>query len=209
MYKYTIARPWQAELVIEKSRFLCAVAKVASEEQAQEFIKKQKKQYWDATHNCSAYIIGQTSPAERSSDDGEPGGTAGVPMLTVLRNRNLFDVATVVNRYFGGIKLGAGGLIRAYTNSVTTALAGAGLAEVITMGRYVFTWEINEVGRVLNLLYRQQLFTVADVVYGQNAQVFIVMEASRRQEAAAWLTEHLSRTVELQEEKLWNEERAI
>ena len=112
----TIQKDCRTEIVIEKSRFICTLKKVSSEVEAQEFIKSTKKEFWDATHNCSAYIINDMQ--QRSSDDGEPSGTAGVPMLEVLRKKNLTGVAAVVTRYFGGIKLGAGGLVRAYTNSV-------------------------------------------------------------------------------------------
>ncbi|MGL5207238.1 MAG: YigZ family protein, partial [Acidaminococcaceae bacterium] len=125
---YTFVRDFQHEIVIDKSRFICTLKKVATEEEAQEFIKEIKKKYWDATHNCSAYIVGETGMAQRSSDDGEPSGTAGLPMLEVLRKNHLHNVAAVVTRYFGGIKLGAGGLVRAYTNSVATAIEGAGIA---------------------------------------------------------------------------------
>ena len=123
----TIQKDCRTEIVIEKSRFICTLKKVADEAEAQEFIKSTKKEFWDATHNCSAYIINEMQ--QRSSDDGEPSGTAGVPMLEVLRKKNLTGVAAVVTRYFGGIKLGAGGLVRAYTNSVVSAVEAAGLAQ--------------------------------------------------------------------------------
>ena len=110
MSLYTIVRDCQHEIVIEKSRFICTLKKAATEEEAQDFIKETKKEYWDATHNCSAYIIGESGAAQRSNDDGEPSGTAGLPMLEVLRKNNLHNVAAVVTRYFGGILLGAGGL---------------------------------------------------------------------------------------------------
>ena len=127
MAALTLARDFRWEQVIEKSRFICSLKKVQSEAEAQEFIKAVKKEYWDASHNCSAYLIDEL--AQRSSDDGEPSGTAGVPMLEVLRKQNLCQVAAVVTRYFGGIKLGAGGLIRAYGGTVAQALSQAGLAE--------------------------------------------------------------------------------
>ena len=104
---FTILRDYRNEIVIEKSRFICSLKKVKSEEEAQEFIKAVKKEFWDATHNCSAYLVDDL--AQRSSDDGEPSGTAGIPMLEVLRKNNLTGTAAVVTRYFGGIKLGAGG----------------------------------------------------------------------------------------------------
>gem|GEM_PF-6923999 len=113
---YTIRTDYRDETVIEKSRFICTLKKVSSETEAQDFIKAVKKEFWDATHNCSAYIIDEL--AQRSSDDGEPSGTAGLPMLEVLRKNQLSGVAAVVTRYFGGIKLGAGGLVRVYWQRV-------------------------------------------------------------------------------------------
>ena len=118
--------------MIEKSRFICSLKKVHSEAEAQEFIKAVKKEFWDATHNCSAYIVDDM--AQRSSDDGEPSGTAGIPMLEVLRKNGLTETAAVVTRYFGGIKLGAGGLVRAYSGSVAGAVKEAGLAQKILLG---------------------------------------------------------------------------
>ncbi|MFR4384175.1 MAG: IMPACT family protein [Phascolarctobacterium sp.] len=124
---FTILRDYRNEIVIEKSRFICSLKKVKSEEEAQEFIKAVKKEFWDATHNCSAYLVDDL--AQRSSDDGEPSGTAGIPMLEVLRKNNLTGTLLVVTRYFGGIKLGAGGLVRAYSGSVAGAVKECGLAE--------------------------------------------------------------------------------
>lgn len=126
---FTIVKDFRHEIVIEKSRFICTLKKVQNETEAQEFIKNTKKEFWDATHNCSAYVVDEL--AQRSSDDGEPSGTAGIPMLEVLRKNHLVQTAAVVTRYFGGIKLGAGGLVRAYTNSVAEAVRASGIAEII------------------------------------------------------------------------------
>ena len=209
MNRYTIYEAAEKEIVIEKCRFICTLAKVKTEVEAQDFIKKQKKQYWDATHNCSVYVLGANSTAERSNDDGEPSGTAGLPMLEVLRKNSLYDVVAVVTRYFGGVKLGAGGLVRAYTMSVAEALKVAGLAEVIPMGEYSFLWSMNDVGKILNQLYQQQLFTIADVVYGDRAQINIILPVSDKISAEAWLTENLRKQIELQEERSYGEERKV
>ena len=209
MNKYTIAEPIRQEIIIEKSRFICSLAKAAREEEAQEFIKKIKKEYWSATHNCSAYVIGENSCAERSSDDGEPSGTAGLPMLEVLRKNSLYNVVAVVTRYFGGIKLGAGGLVRAYTGSVAGAVEAAGRATIVKMGIYSFLWNMNDVGKVLNLLYHQDLFTIGDVAYSSRATISLVMPAAVREEAEAWLTETLRTKVELNQEKIYGEEQRI
>ena len=115
---------------IKKSRFLCHVKRVYTEEEARDFIAAVKKEHYKATHNCSAFVIGQQFEIKRTSDDGEPSGTAGVPMLGVLENHELTNVCCVVTRYFGGIKLGAGGLIRAYAGSVAQAVKEIGLVEI-------------------------------------------------------------------------------
>ena len=195
---FTIVKDYRHELVIEKSRFICTLKKVQNEAEAQDFIKATKKEYWDATHNCSAYLIDDL--AQRSSDDGEPSGTAGLPMLEVLRKNKLTNTAAVVTRYFGGIKLGAGGLVRAYTNSVAEAIRGSGLAEKVLITRFSFTYDLNAVGKILNLLYQQQLFTIAEVEYGLRAKVILQMQDSAQPEAEAWLTEALNQTVELTRE---------
>ena len=201
MKLYTIVRDFQQEIVIEKSRFICTLKKVATEEEAQDFIKETKKKYWDATHNCSAYIVGESGAAQRSNDDGEPSGTAGLPMLEVLRKNNLHNVAAVVTRYFGGVKLGAGGLVRAYTNSVAAAIEEAGIAEKVLFGYFYFIQDINSAGKVLNILYQQNLFTVSSVEYDIDAKIVLRMPMSLKTEADGWWTEALNKEVELIKEK--------
>ena len=126
----TIKEDGQVQEEIKKSRFICHVKRVYSEEEARAFIATIKKEHYKATHNCSAFIIGERNEIKRTSDDGEPSGTAGVPMLGVLENHNLTNVCVVVTRYFGGIKLGAGGLIRAYAGSVALAVKEIGIVEI-------------------------------------------------------------------------------
>lgn len=195
---HTILRDYRRENVIERSRFICTLKKVGSEAEAQEFIRAVKKEFWDATHNCSAYIVDDM--AQRSSDDGEPAGTAGLPMLEVLRKNGLTGTAAVVTRYFGGIKLGAGGLVRAYTGSVADAVRECGIAEKVLMGRFSFTCDVNRAGKILNIMYQQQFFEVADVDYGLRARIILRMKDSDRQQAEAWLTERLNQQVQLEHE---------
>ncbi len=209
MMPYTIYEPATTELVVEKSRFICELAKVQSEEEAQEFIKQQKKRYWDATHNCSAYILAGKVVAERSNDDGEPSGTAGLPMLEVLRKNSLANVVAVVTRYFGGVKLGAGGLVRAYTLSVAQTVKKAGLAEVVAMGEYSFPWEVGQVGRLLHQFYRQNLFQVGEVVYGARARINLIFPVAVKPQVEAYLTEVLRQEVTLQEERLYGQEQRV
>ena len=126
----TIKEDGQVQEEIKKSRFICHAKRVYSEEEARDFITAIKKEHYKATHNCSAFIVGELSEIKRTSDDGEPSGTAGIPMLGVLENHNLTNVCVVVTRYFGGIKLGAGGLIRAYAGSVALAVKEIGIIEI-------------------------------------------------------------------------------
>ena len=126
----TIKEDGQVQEEIKKSRFICHAKRVYNEEEARDFILAIKKEHYKATHNCSAFIVGERSEIKRTSDDGEPSGTAGVPMLGVLENHNLTNVCVVVTRYFGGIKLGAGGLIRAYAGSVALAVKEIGIIEI-------------------------------------------------------------------------------
>ena len=195
---FTIVKDFRQEIVIEKSRFICTLKKVHSEAEAQEFIKTIKKEFWDATHNCSAYIVDDM--AQRSSDDGEPSGTAGLPMLEVLRKNKLTNTAAVVTRYFGGIKLGAGGLVRAYTNSVAEAVKATGIAQKVLVSKFSFIYDLNEVGKILNILYQQQLFEIADVEYGLKAKVILKMKDSDKEAAEAWLTESLNKVIQLERE---------
>lgn len=126
----TIKEDGIVEEEIKKSRFICHLKRVESEDEARDYIAQIKKMHHKANHSCSAMIIGENSEIKRSSDDGEPSGTAGVPILTVLEKQELTNVVAVVTRYFGGIKLGAGGLIRAYSGSVANATKEIGIVEV-------------------------------------------------------------------------------
>ena len=126
----TIKEDGMVEEEIKKSRFICHLKRVKTEDEARDFIHRIKKEHHKANHNCSCFILGENAEIKRSSDDGEPSGTAGVPMLTVLEKQGLTDTVAVVTRYFGGIKLGAGGLIRAYAGSVAKAIAEIGMVLV-------------------------------------------------------------------------------
>lgn len=121
----TVAGYGEDYIVIERSRFIGYAQRVTTEEEAVAFIAMIKKKHWDATHNCSAFVIGENDQIQRSSDDGEPSGTAGKPILECIKKNGVKDTVVVVTRYFGGIKLGAGGLVRAYTAGTVTALKAA------------------------------------------------------------------------------------
>ena len=151
-YPATIAATVEHELVIKKSRFITHVAPVASPEEADAVIAAVKKRAWDARHNCAAQVTGVLGDRARSSDDGEPSGTAGVPMLEVLRRRELTDIVAVVTRYFGGIKLGAGGLVRAYSSAVSEALDLATIVDRHVLAAVTVAVEHADAGRFDNLL---------------------------------------------------------
>lgn len=143
----TIAGSITYEMVIKKSRFITHLKHVKDVHEADEFIAQIRSQYWDARHNCVALSLGVNAQQQRSSDDGEPSGTAGIPMLEVLRHRNLTDVVAVVTRYFGGILLGAGGLVRAYSSAVSEALDEAQIIERVAMARLLVSTSHAEGGK--------------------------------------------------------------
>jgi uncharacterized YigZ family protein len=144
----TIAAPLTHELIIKRSRFLAHLAPVATVDDADAVIARIRKEHWDASHNCVALIVGTHADRQRSSDDGEPSGTAGVPMLEVLRHRNMTDVVAVVTRYFGGVMLGAGGLVRAYGSAVSEALDVARIVRRRELLEATFDVEHADAGRV-------------------------------------------------------------
>lgn len=151
-YPSTIAAPVEHELVVRKSRFIAHVSPVASADEAEEVIAAVRKRAWDARHNCVAMVTGLLGDQARSSDDGEPSGTAGIPMLEVLRRRELTDVVAVVTRYFGGIKLGAGGLVRAYSSAVSEALDLAAPVRREALTQVTVAVPHAEAGRIDNLV---------------------------------------------------------
>lgn len=149
---YTVKKSGSHEINIQKSRFIGYVSRVQTEEEAQAFIQDIKKQHHTATHNCSAYIIGNRDEIQKTNDDGEPGGTAGVPMLEVLKQLDLKNTVVVVTRYFGGIKLGAGGLIRAYSTTTSETIKQVGIIKGELMQGYELTINYPQLGKVENAL---------------------------------------------------------
>ncbi|PYZ92775.1 YigZ family protein [Salipaludibacillus keqinensis] len=161
---YTVKESGEHEITIQKSRFIAHVKRVTSEEDAQEFIQSIKKQHWNASHNCSCYMIGENDLIQKANDDGEPSGTAGVPMLEVLKKRQLKDTVVVVTRYFGGIKLGAGGLIRAYGSAVSEGLNGTGVVERKLMNIYAAIFDYTLLGKVENEI-RSSSYILKEIHY--------------------------------------------
>ncbi len=146
-----------ASYEVNRSKFLAHVAHVETEEAARDFVIKIRKKYFDATHNCSAWILGERGDKQKSNDDGEPGGTAGNPILETIKKNELTNCAVVVTRYFGGIKLGAGGLIRAYSHTAALGLAAAKIVRMTTFQRISLTLEYNLLATVENYLRNKKI----------------------------------------------------
>lgn len=142
----------EGEYVEKKSRFIATVRRCESEEEATAFIEEMKKKYWDARHNCSAFVLGSRGELTRCSDDGEPSGTAGRPMLEVLTGEGIRNIAVVVTRYFGGVLLGTGGLVRAYTQAVKEGLKNCTLGRMRYGHEIRVTTDYNGIGKILYLL---------------------------------------------------------
>ncbi|AMM98876.1 MULTISPECIES: YigZ family protein [Bacillus] len=184
----TVKSRGEHEIVIEKSRFICHIQRAVSEEEAQAFIQSIKKQHWNATHNCSAYLIGEHDLIQKANDDGEPSGTAGVPMLEVLKKRKLKDTVVVVTRYFGGIKLGAGGLIRAYGKSVSEAINHVGMVERCLMRTMHTTIDYTWLGKVENEL-RASSFQLKEIHYTEDVIFETYVEETQTEQFIEWMTE--------------------
>ncbi|MBO8165431.1 MAG: YigZ family protein [Brevibacillus sp.] len=172
----TVSGYGEREIVIERSRFIGYAQRATTEEEATAFIAMIKKKHWDATHNCSAFVIGEHDQIQRSSDDGEPSGTAGKPILECIKKNGLKDTVVVVTRYFGGIKLGAGGLVRAYTAGTAAALQAAGIVAHILHVRVRVTVDYHWWGKVENEL-RSGGHRVADTAYTDVVSVEVLIPA--------------------------------
>ncbi|MDT0304440.1 YigZ family protein [Streptomonospora wellingtoniae] len=184
----TISGGGEHELHIKRSRFICALARAGDEDEARAFIAERRRAHWNAAHNCTAYVLGADGGVQRSSDDGEPSGTAGVPMLEVLRHRAVTDAVAVVTRYFGGVKLGAGGLIRAYGGAVAAALDEVGLLERRTLRVVTVSADYVLAGRLESEL-RDSGYRVQDVRYGAGAEFDVAVADPALAGFGAWLAE--------------------
>lgn len=185
---YTVKPEGSEEVTIQKSRFIGYVKRCETEEEAQAFIQEIKKKHSDATHNCSAYMIGEHDLIQKANDDGEPSGTAGVPMLEVLKKRGLKDTAVVVTRYFGGIKLGAGGLIRAYGSTASEAITTTGVVQRQLMQEIKVKIDYTLLGKVENEV-RNSTYTLETVNYLENVELIIYVESGLEEEFEAWMVD--------------------
>jgi uncharacterized YigZ family protein len=162
----TITEKSSAEYSEKRSRFIAIASPCTSEAEAQSILASLKSEYWDARHNCSAYVIGENNEIMHSSDDGEPSGTAGRPMLSVLTGADLHNVAVVVTRYFGGVLLGTGGLVRAYQGAVSAAIANCQIEEQIDLQLLDVTVEYGDIGKIQYFMEQKQDYRLEDTEYG-------------------------------------------
>lgn len=171
-FYYTIKEAGTHEVIIQKSRFIGHMKRVTTEEEAQQFIQSIKKQHYNATHNCYAYLIGERDQIQKANDDGEPSGTAGIPMLEVLKKLALKNVVIVITRYFGGIKLGAGGLIRAYSSVTAETVKQIGIVKGELMQGYSVTVAYPLLGKLENALSNSP-YSIDDIHYLENVELII------------------------------------
>lgn len=184
---YTVKGQGEHEIIIQKSRFIAHIARATTEADAQSFIQEIKKKHWDATHNCSAYMIGENNQIQKANDDGEPSGTAGVPILEVLKKKDLKDTVVVITRYFGGIKLGAGGLIRAYGKATSEGIAATGMVERKLVQIMHTNVEYTLLGKIENELRSSAIHLLKDIHYLENVTFDVYVEEDKRQAYLDWM----------------------
>lgn len=185
----------EAEIVEKKSRFIANIAAVASEEEAIEFIEKIKKKYYDARHNCYAYIIGDKGDKKKCSDDGEPQRSAGMPMMEVLENQGYFDIVVVVTRYFGGTLLGVGGLIRAYQGAVIEGLNASVSGEIHEGFRAKYRFGYDFYGKIKYIAESENI-VVEDTLFDENVTMSLIFEAGESERMQKKLVEETNANIE-------------
>lgn len=195
---HTVKGYGEHEIIIQKSRFIAYIDRAETEEEAQTFIQKIKKQNWNATHNCSAYLIGEHDLIQKANDDGEPSGTAGVPMLEVLKKRQLKDTVVVVTRYFGGIKLGAGGLIRAYGKATSEGLLATGIVERKLMRIMHTKVDYTFLGKLENEL-RASIYPIKEIHYADLVEIETYVKDEETANFNAWMIELTNGQAEITE----------
>ncbi|MDO4268384.1 MAG: YigZ family protein [Eubacteriales bacterium] len=178
----------QGELTEKKSRFIATVRPVETEEEAAAFIAEMKKKYWDARHNCSAYVIGRRGQLQKCSDDGEPAQTAGRPMLDVLLGAGVVNICVVVTRYFGGTLLGTGGLVRAYSGAVQEGLKNSVILEKIPGSRITVGTDYSGVGKLQYLAARQEA-PILDTEYTDQVAMTVLVPEEKKNSFLSQLTE--------------------
>lgn len=187
----------QGEITEKKSRFIATVRPVESEDEAVSFINETKKKYWDARHNCSAFVIGKRQELTRCSDDGEPAGTAGRPMLDVLLKENIHNAAVVVTRYFGGVLLGTGGLVRAYQQATKAGLSASEIIEKKDGAVLFIRTDYTGIGR-LQYLFAQEKITVMNTAYEADVLVKAVIPENDKKRIEKTIIEQTNGTAKLE-----------
>ena len=185
----------ETEIVEKKSRFIANIAAVASEEEAIEFIEKIKKKYYDARHNCYAYIIGDKGDKKKCSDDGEPQRSAGMPMMEVLENQGYFDIVVVVTRYFGGTLLGVGGLIRAYQGAVIECLNAGVSGEIHEGFRAKYRFGYDFYGKIKYIAESENI-VIEDTLFDENVTMSLIFEAVESERMQKKLVEETNANIE-------------
>lgn len=178
----------EREIVLSKSRFIAYVNRAESEEEAIEFINSIKKKHPNATHNCSCYMVGEHDQIQKANDDGEPSGTAGVPMLEVLKKQGLKDTVVVVTRYFGGIKLGGGGLIRAYGKATTEGIDAAQVVERKLHHVMKISIDYTWLGKVENEI-RNSHYNLSDIQYADFVHLLVDVLQKDEETFTNWIIE--------------------
>ena len=191
----------EGEIVEKKSRFIATVRPVETEEEAVAFINEMKKKYWDARHNCSAFVIGSRQEITRCSDDGEPAQTAGRPMLDVLLREGITNVAVVVTRYFGGVLLGTGGLVRAYQSATQAGLAASKIIEKRQGKKLIIHTDYNGLGK-LQYLFGQQKTAILDTEYAADVVLTILVPLEQKDFLYKEITEQTNGTAQME----WGED---
>ena len=185
----------ETEIVEKKSRFIANIAAVASEEDAIEFIEKIKKKYYDARHNCYAYIIGDKGDKKKCSDDGEPQRSAGMPMMEVLENQGYFDIAAVVTRYFGGTLLGVGGLIRAYQGAVIEGLNASVSGEIHEGFRAKYRFGYDFYGKIKYIAESENIL-IEDTLFDETVTISLIFNDSESERLQKKLVEETNANIE-------------
>lgn len=194
----TVYQGGEGEIVEKKSRFIATVIPAAEEEEALAFIEAMNKKYWNATHNCFAYVIGERNEIQRCSDDGEPSGTAGKPMLDVLLGEELHNTAVVVTRYFGGTLLGTGGLVRAYSSAVKAGLASSVIITKKQGIKLEITTEYTGLGKIQYILAEKGM-TVLDTLYTDKVEMTVLVPARELEGLKAAIMEGTNGRVRMEE----------
>lgn len=196
----TIYQGGEGEIIEKKSRFIATVRLTKTEEEALAFIEEMRKRYWNATHNCFAYVIGERRELVRCSDDGEPSGTAGRPMLDVLLGEELYNTTVVVTRYFGGTLLGTGGLVRAYSKAVQEGLAQSRIVDKQYGVLLEILTDYNGIGKIQYLIGQRGLTTM-ESEYTDRVRLTVLVPKGNLEEVKAELTEGTNGRARMREEK--------